>query len=655
MVFAHIPRSGSPDKNAPARHANLLPAPTRRELRTAVQEPGEALPPSVRAFFEPRFGHDFSHVRVHADDRAARSAEALNAAAYAVGQHVAFGRGKYQPGTGAGLRLLAHELSHVSSHPPSSSPEPTVVADPAAGQEHEAHEAASSLGKNRPYRAVDDGMVHREPLDPSGPLESTPTEPSHLTNQELLWEIGAAEHAGSSSSSGQVAEDRYRLLLAEREERVRAGHLWLRDPRAVDLFQLRGEGGSAVVQHALGDPRRALGHSTTPTFSRAQLDAALAEHGVESIDVTDLSDPLGPRTTALGAGAVPGPSIAPLVMGKFYPFLRPLTAAERALVAQRGAVHYTPESNLPDMVQPDETVRIRPSRGRLNLSQTPFVNVTDPAWRQSSYFFVGEASPRQYQMNLAGGPSAGSQARIFVQGADLPDGLLFRPVDRVLAVPGGYSGRAEVVRPGATVPAGSGMSQPTSGERTSMAAQLRSQGSFSGHPLAVGAGAAGLAIVFDSGVLLYRTGELPEGRRVAETGLSGALGGFTGGMAEQGVARSIASTAIGRSVNPVFITLGRGGAGLAGGFIAAPVVEVTRMALDDQRYSRTDYAARGTRAAVAGAGSGLLAAGATAALAGSVAPGVGTAIGFVVGVASYLVIDWMVGDAVEAEVRDMAR
>jgi hypothetical protein len=62
---------------------------------------------------EPRFGHDFSHVRVYTDAKAAESARALNALAYTVGQNVVFDAGQYQPGMPAGRQLLAHELIHT--------------------------------------------------------------------------------------------------------------------------------------------------------------------------------------------------------------------------------------------------------------------------------------------------------------------------------------------------------------------------------------------------------------------------------------------------------------------------------------------------------------------------------------------------------------
>jgi hypothetical protein len=74
---------------------------------------GQPLPQSTRAFFEPRFGYDFSQVRVHTDAQAAESARAMNAQAYTIGNDVVFAQGQYAPGIFTGKRLLGHELTHV--------------------------------------------------------------------------------------------------------------------------------------------------------------------------------------------------------------------------------------------------------------------------------------------------------------------------------------------------------------------------------------------------------------------------------------------------------------------------------------------------------------------------------------------------------------
>ena len=91
--------------------SGLMEAPPM--VHDVLNSPGLPLDAATRAFFEPRFGHDFGFVRVHADQAAAASANAVNALAYTVGSHIAFAAGHYSPTTKPGQRLIAHELSHV--------------------------------------------------------------------------------------------------------------------------------------------------------------------------------------------------------------------------------------------------------------------------------------------------------------------------------------------------------------------------------------------------------------------------------------------------------------------------------------------------------------------------------------------------------------
>jgi hypothetical protein len=74
---------------------------------------GQPLPGTVRARMESAFGANFAAVRLHSDSKAAALSDQLNARAFAVGQHVAFGPGEFRPGTIAGDALIAHELAHV--------------------------------------------------------------------------------------------------------------------------------------------------------------------------------------------------------------------------------------------------------------------------------------------------------------------------------------------------------------------------------------------------------------------------------------------------------------------------------------------------------------------------------------------------------------
>jgi hypothetical protein len=79
----------------------------------AIRSPAIKLDPVDQSFMEGRFGFDFSTIRIHADDRAAMSAERLGSAAYSAGRHLVFARGQYEPRTERGQQLLIHELAHV--------------------------------------------------------------------------------------------------------------------------------------------------------------------------------------------------------------------------------------------------------------------------------------------------------------------------------------------------------------------------------------------------------------------------------------------------------------------------------------------------------------------------------------------------------------
>lgn len=71
-----------------------------------ISSPGQPSNSPTRAFIEPHLGHDFSRVRVHADDdREAESASVVKARAYTVGEHIVFGATQAQPKLGSGLML----------------------------------------------------------------------------------------------------------------------------------------------------------------------------------------------------------------------------------------------------------------------------------------------------------------------------------------------------------------------------------------------------------------------------------------------------------------------------------------------------------------------------------------------------------------------
>ena len=106
-------------------------------VHEVLRSPGQPLDAEARAYFEPRFGFDFSRVHIHTDQTAVASAQAINARAYALGPDVVFAAGQYAPATASGRRLLAHELAHVAAGERRTEPRivrraPTSTETPAA-------------------------------------------------------------------------------------------------------------------------------------------------------------------------------------------------------------------------------------------------------------------------------------------------------------------------------------------------------------------------------------------------------------------------------------------------------------------------------------------------------------------------------------------
>jgi hypothetical protein len=117
---------------------------------------GGSLPDDLRVDMEQRFGHDFGHVRLHTDTRAAESAAAVSARAYTVGADVAFAAGEYAPDSDVGRLLIAHELAHVvqQGHGPASNARGNItIGAPDDGLEREAETAARRAGHDAALRS----------------------------------------------------------------------------------------------------------------------------------------------------------------------------------------------------------------------------------------------------------------------------------------------------------------------------------------------------------------------------------------------------------------------------------------------------------------------------------------------------------------------
>ena len=111
----------------------------------ALRGPGRPLDSATRSYMEPRFGYDFSNVRVHTDDKAALAARSINAVSYTSGTDIAFDSGRYAPHSAQGRQLLAHELTHVAQQSHGFADQGRTVAPANSAAEHEADRLSAAV------------------------------------------------------------------------------------------------------------------------------------------------------------------------------------------------------------------------------------------------------------------------------------------------------------------------------------------------------------------------------------------------------------------------------------------------------------------------------------------------------------------------------
>jgi hypothetical protein len=127
----------------------------------ALKGGGQPLPKSVRAFFAPRFGQDFSHIRIHSNTEGAHLARKLNAKAFTTGSNIVFGSGEYSPGSSRGKQLLAHELTHVMQQ----SKERSLKKEPNVDKGLRVHRANSMEIRLKDIKVGDPELPEKKDLD----------------------------------------------------------------------------------------------------------------------------------------------------------------------------------------------------------------------------------------------------------------------------------------------------------------------------------------------------------------------------------------------------------------------------------------------------------------------------------------------------------
>jgi Domain of unknown function (DUF4157) len=272
--------------DSPSPRAGEPRAPARGRESTSTNS-GAPLPSGLRNFFEDQFGHDLGLVRIHAGPRAAAAAALFSADGYTLGHDIAFAEGRYDPSSAEGMRLLAHELTHVVQQ---TSTAPPAGLTATAGPQVQCSQAGYQSAMNaKPEPAWQQAALHL-----NGESEATiqiilgrlsPLIRARLHRAALRW-------PGKNSNIGKMTLADYKKVFpeeaaAEAAADARAEQQAKAEPQAkaaaVPAVQVVAHGKRTRVEAAIELLRRAKALGLAGDHERAQAYLAKIWEFVNSI------------------------------------------------------------------------------------------------------------------------------------------------------------------------------------------------------------------------------------------------------------------------------------------------------------------------------------------------------------------------------------
>ncbi len=182
------------------------------EVNKVLSIGGSSLDASTREFMEPRFSYNFSNVKIHTGESAARSVRSVDALAYTVGNHIVFNKGMYMPGTVEGRGLLAHELAHIIQQGPAADRlDGDLTVEPSSSPfEEEAEQAAEHVtrgGKATLSRILHNVSVARMQRAEHGTYVSTKGDSSYLDAGAQFYRTWGHPNVKRVSTMADVLDD----------------------------------------------------------------------------------------------------------------------------------------------------------------------------------------------------------------------------------------------------------------------------------------------------------------------------------------------------------------------------------------------------------------------------------------------------------------
>jgi hypothetical protein len=260
---------------------------------------GRSIDTGTRSFMESRFNYDFSNVKIHDSDVAAKSASSINAFAYTSGNNIVFNSGQYNTNSDSGKRLLAHELTHVVQQQPKSKTIQREILPISSSEVKVARQDNPDAGTSGPYDASLPGGVSTPPEPEPEQTNPTPQQanpmPQNTSQTNQTPQPATCTTSYTTATSFQALIDLVRAAetklsaagITSTRDQVHAlrgiyyGTTWSAD-YAVEHSTTRNEGFQRFTRPSISDP-----NTTTPADVRRILDCGLFTALQSSQDLVD--------------------------------------------------------------------------------------------------------------------------------------------------------------------------------------------------------------------------------------------------------------------------------------------------------------------------------------------------------------------------------
>jgi len=163
-TISQPPNDDTPSIQPSSESSPSTTTPQFNQQLSASKGSGSPLSPETKAYMEPRFGADFSPVRIHTNQNAISMNNQISAKAFTHQNDIYFNQGQYNPDSSSGKHLLAHELTHTIQQGSAVQRKPQISTNAQPNIQRGISETLNNIVKQIPGYTLFTVIIGRNPI-----------------------------------------------------------------------------------------------------------------------------------------------------------------------------------------------------------------------------------------------------------------------------------------------------------------------------------------------------------------------------------------------------------------------------------------------------------------------------------------------------------